>query len=300
MEKFVLQTENCWNIFDLIKKQQYNIVAVFDVLGTRNRINACKSETALKKLGKSLKKTIKKCVNNSISSQIENVKEKTNSSYYKNGVLEFPALEKCTFSYLIQDTIIIVFDIQRAIKEDIFSIDLDLLTFFAYVNDFSAMFEKELIKQKYLPKGAISAGTLSHEDGMIIGSAFIDAYENVEGDNKIDVIGTVISSSYLQMQNWINYIVPHVHCSIGEFIGYQKYFKYRNRLYINPQIEEMDDYRLALNNLRKAGVNNKYFYSTADYYEASYQNWRKSYHPYEPKEDQLLEHFKHFTFIEGE
>ena len=177
---------------------------------------------------------------------------------------------------------------------------MDLLTFFAFVNDFSASFEKELIKQNFLPKGSVSAGTLSHEKGMIIGSAFTDAYENVEGVNKIDHIGTVLSYRYLQMQNWINYIVPNVHCSVGEFIGYQKYFSYKNRLFVNPQIEEMDDFRKALNNLRKAGINIKYFYSTAEYYEASYLNWRKAYNPYQPEDAQLLEHFKHYSFVEGE
>lgn len=279
------------NVFDDIKKSEQNIVACFDLLGTRMRINKLETKKELGNLALELRKIVDENVETSVEKAIKKYNKTVAKGIFFSFKKKSPDFKREIKQILIQDTIIVIFDIQKLIKKGMFVIDIELLTFFEFVLEFCREFANSLLYAGYLFRGALSAGTLHHTNRIILGTAFVDAYDHVEGEKKENIVGVQVSSSFLKFQNFINEIVPHVHCSYGEFLRYNQYIKINNAVFLNPDIGNLFKYQLYLKQLQTNNCKDKFYIDTANLLGESLR-----ISPSGEKDESIIEQFKHYEF----
>jgi len=215
-----------WNIFRRLYERPEDIVVCFDILRTRQHILSCRSAGDLRKLSRKLIAITKQAIKVVQSAS-------TRESRGVGGAMEYRDvlyLNEATRVLLMQDTIIICFDVHKAIRKGILKIDIDFLVWFQYISHVSHLVYDLLLSEGFLARGAIGCGTLSYSRNLILGSAFIDAYDRIEGDERLPMLAVEATPTYLRYQNWINCYLPHIHCSVAEFINSGIYIEHKRRV----------------------------------------------------------------------
>lgn len=277
-----------WNIFRKLLEREENIVACFDLLMTRDRIARCNSRKELQSLGKSLKELTSKATEEIIS---KSKTETIGNSWLRT--VKFPQdYSKCIEVTLIQDTLVIVFDIQKAIRREIINIDISISTFLQFIfKSVESIFET-LIENGYLVRGSVASGSLYYTKSQVLGEAFINAYNSIEGPQRLPLIAVEICSSIMRYQNWIfNNGMEHTHCSTGEYILHSWYLPYDQRVFLDPVIPDYLSIEKYLAMLQINGCNEKFLIRTADILIESHK--KNSKEPFDRKLESVVENMKY-------
>lgn len=257
------------NIFRELYERPDNVVACFDLLMTRRRINTCRTPKQLKALARKLEALLDQSID-----EVNSISERT--SYRKKGIVSFkrPLDFSSTIRFhLLQDTIILVYDIRKAIEQELFEIDIDLGTFLLFICHSAQNTLDTLLAQGFLARGAIGCGTLLDSENLVLGTSFIDAYDHIEGQAKRPVLALELTPALLKYQNWINDYLNHIHCSVGEFLENKVYLAHGGRIYVDPAVKDRNIYELRLRVLRGLDCNDRCLFSTADFYISSLRAW---------------------------
>ena len=281
-----------WNIFQRITNRNENIVACFDLLMTRRRISSCKSTRELRDLGASLKQLAK----DAYEELLQGSKTVTVGHSWLRSVKYPQDYSSCVKTILIQDTLIIIFDLQRAVKRKIMSIDIDIGTFFQFALASVDNVYDSLLEHGYLARAAISSGSLYYNSNQVLGTSFINAYDSIEGSRRLPLVAVEVCSEFARFQNWINDYLEHIHCSMGEYLAHGLYLPHRNRIFIDPNIPDIQTFEQRLAILQINGCNEAFLHSTADLLIESFK--RNSRQEFDAHTESILEDRKYHDWTE--
>jgi hypothetical protein len=278
------------HIFRELYDRPDDLVACFDLLMTRNRIAKCRNSRSLKALARELRSL----ANQSIG-EITHISRRTVHGINRGVPNESPLdLSSTVRSVLIQDTLILIFDIHKALKNQLLPIDIALGTWLLFVCQAAQNTLDTLLAKGFLARGAIGCGTISDSENLILGTAFIDAYDHIEGNQRKPILAIQLTPALLKYQNWINDYLTHIHCSVGEMLHNHVYLAHGGRIFVDPGTRDLETYELRLRLLRTLGCNDEFLFATADFFESSLRLWSDNYGPYEIA---LAEHAKYRSLV---
>ncbi len=274
------------NIFRELYDRPDDIVACFDLLMTRRSISDCRNSKQLKALARKLRKLADESIVEAVS-----ISQRTSHGIRYGVPIERPLnLTQAVRSLLLQDTIILIYDIHKAIDLHLLPMDIDLGTWLLFVCHTAQNTLDSLLGKGILARGAIGCGTLVDSTNLILGTSFIDAYDHVEGLARKPILGLVLTPALLKYQNWINDYLNHIHCSVGEFLESHIYLAHEGSIFVDPGVHDRDIYELRLRLLRGHGCNDRFLFATADFWASSFQAWTGKY---DFSNKCLLEHAKY-------
>lgn len=257
------------NVLRRVYEHPRNIIVCFDLLMTRQRISRCQTAGDLKILADQIQSLAKKSLR-----EIATLAKTQSYGRGLIGEIKRPIdFSPCIRTHLIQDTIIVIYDIHYAIREDTFAVDYELGTFLLFVCHSAQNTLDLLLAEGIMARGAIGCGTLLDSGNLILGTAFLDAYDHIEGPARKPILGVEVSPQFMKYQNWIYDYLNDIKCSVGDWMDGYVYLEHGNCVYIDPCIRDRQIYddRLAL--LRNLGCNDRFLFPTADLYISSLRRW---------------------------
>lgn len=257
------------NIFRELYDRPEDVVACFDLLMTRRRISECRNSKTLSALAQELRKLADESIAETISISQRTMHGRKWGIALKKPLDFSPAVR----SLLIQDTIILIFDIHRAIEQELLPIDIALGTWLLFVAHSAQNILDSLLAKGILARGALGCGTLLDSQNLVLGTSFIDAYDHIEGESRKPILGLQVTPALLRYQNWINDYLNHIRCSVGEFLHNRAYLVHHGGVFVDPGVRDRDIYELRLRLLRALGCSEKFLFGTADFYMSSLAGW---------------------------
>lgn len=278
-----------WNIFRRIIESEKSIVACFDIMMTRQRISSCKKTQELRNLGNALTK-IARDAYEEVTSLSRTCTE--GSSIFRT--VSIPQdYSSCVKIILLQDTLIVIFDLQRAVRKSM-KIDINIGTFFLFTLEAVDNIFDSLLEKGYLVKAAISSGSLYYKSNQVLGTSFINAWDSVEGVSKSSFMGIEVCDEFLRFQNWINCYLSHIHCAVGEYLFAHWYIPYNGKIYVNPIIPNRRSMERRLAMLQINGCNESYMLSTANFYIEVFK--RTAEETWNAETESILENLKYLDW----
>lgn len=275
------------NIFRELYDRPDDVVVCFDLLMTRRRISDCRNSRQLNALARNLRKLADESIAEAMS-----VSQRTmhGLSGGRRPIEKPLNLAQAVHSLLIQDTIILIYDIHKAIDMHLLPIDIALGTWLLFICHSAQNTLDSLLAKGILARGAIGCGTLFDSTNLILGTSFIDAYDHTEGESRKPILGLELTPAMLKYQNWINDYLNHIRCSVGEFLENHAYLAHEGSIFVDPGVRDRDIYELRLRLLRGLGCNDRFLFATADFWASSFQAWTGKY---DFSTKSLLEHAKY-------
>lgn len=257
------------NIFRELYDRPDDVVACFNLLMTRRRIAACRNSKGLNALAQELRALAAHSI-----AEVTSMSTRTMHGL-KAGVPLTHSLDvsPAVRSVLIQDTIILIYDIHKAIEQELLPIDIALGTWLLFIAHSAQNTLDALLAKGILARGAIGCGTLLESETLILGTSFIDAYDHIEGESRKPILALEVTPALLKYQNWINDFLNHIHCSVGEWLHNRVYLAHAGSIFVDPGVRDRDIYELRLRLLRGLGCNDRFLFATADFYASSLRAW---------------------------
>jgi hypothetical protein len=73
---------------------------------------------------------------------------------------------------------------------------------------------------------------------LILGTAFLDAYDHIEGAERKPILGVEVSAQFMKYQNWIYDCLNEIKCSVGHWMDGYVYLEHGNCVYIDPCVRD--------------------------------------------------------------